>query len=135
MEGSYEILMGGKRIGTAKITRQGLYYGFDCRCRLSGDIMCRITVTCGGKTCSLGIPVPEGDVFALRTKLPVKQLGEGVPQFQLQPKHRPVGGEFVPISPEEPFAYLSRLTEAFLEIRDGKVGLVIGRSRESGQKV
>ena len=135
MEGSYEILMGGKRVGTAQITRQGLYYWFDCRCCLSGDVMCRLAVTCGGKTHSLGIPVPEGESFVLRTRLPVKQLGKGVPEIRVQPKHRPVGTVFVPLSPEEPFAYLSRLKDAFLEIRDGKAGLVIPERRDVSEKV
>ena len=127
MEGNYGILMGGKEIGTVKVTRQGLYYGFDCRCDLSGEVICRLTVTCGTKTHNLGIPVPEGGAFKLRTRLPVKQLGEGQPQFQAQPNHRSVEGQFVPISPEEPFGYLSRLQDAFLEFRDGVPGVVILR--------
>lgn len=125
MEGNYEILMGSKEIGTAKVTRQGLYYGFDCRCDLSGEVICRLTVTCGTKTHNLGIPVPEGGAFKLRTRLPVKQLGEGKLQFQAQPNHRSVEGQFVPISPEEPFSYLSRLQDAFLEVREGVPGVVI----------
>ena len=141
MEETYQILMGGKEIGTAKVTRQGLYYCFDCRCDLSGEVICRLTVTCGEKIHNLGIPVPEGDTFALRTRLPVKQLGEGKLRFQAQPNHRSVEGQFVPISPEEPFAYLSRLQDAFLEFREGVPGVVIldseGRSipdqQDSGQ--
>ena len=125
MEGNYPVLMGGTAIGTVKVTRQGLYYRFACRCRLSGDVMCRLTVTCGGTAHNLGILAPEGGEFGLRTGLPVKQLGEGVPQFRVLPNHKPVQGHFVPISPEEPFAYLSRLQDAFLEIRDGVPGLVI----------
>lgn len=125
MEGNYQILMGGKEVGTAKVTRQGLYYSFDCRCALSGEVICRVTVTCGEKTHSLGIPVPEGGAFVLRTRLPVKQLGEGQLGFQAQPNHRPVAGLFVPISPEEPFGYLSRLQDAFLEFREGVPGVVI----------
>lgn len=137
MEGNYQILMGGKEVGTAKVIRQGLYYSFDCRCALSGEVICRVTVTCGEKTHSLGIPVPEGGAFVLRTRLPVKQLGEGQLRFQAQPNHRPVAGLFVPISPEEPFAYLSRLQDAFLEFREGVPGVVINCSapdpRDSGQ--
>jgi len=125
MEGKYEILMGGKSIGTVSVTRQGLYYCFACRCCFSGDVMYRLSVICDGQTHSLGIPVPEGEAFVLHTRLPVKRLGEGKPEFRALPKHRGVGGVFVPISPEEPFSYLSRLKDAFLEIRDGKMGLVI----------
>lgn len=125
MEGNYPVLMGHQEIGRAKVTRQGLYYRFDCRCQLSGDVVCRLTVTCGAATYNLGILVPEGGAFCLRTKIPVKQLGEGSLQFGVRPNHKPVGGRFVPFSPEEPFHYLSRLQDAFLEIRDGVPGLVI----------
>lgn len=125
MEGNYPILMGGQEIGRAKVTRQGLYYRFDCRCYLSGDIMCRLTATCGTATHNLGIFVPESGAFVLRTKIPAKQLGEGELQFSVRPNHEPMGGRFVPISPEEPFGYLSRLQDAFLEIRDGVPGLII----------
>ena len=125
MEGNYPVLMGGQELGTVKVTRQGLYYRFDCRCRLSGDVMCRLTVTCGEVTHNLGILVPESGTFCLRTQMPAKQLGKGDLQFRVLPNHKPVRGHFVPISPEEPFAYLSRLQDAFLEIRDGVPGLVI----------
>ena len=125
MEGNYPILMGGKEIGTVKVTRQGLYYSIDCRCALSGEVICRVTVTCGEKTHSLGIPVPEGGAFVLRTRLPVKQLGEGQLRFQAQPNHRPVAGLFVPISPEEPFAYITRLKESYLVRRNGQVGILV----------
>lgn len=125
MEGRYPILMGGNEIGTVEVTRQGLYYGFDCQCHLSGDVIYRLIVCCAGVDHSLGIPVPEGDIFALRTKIPAKQLEAGEMRFLAKPNHKPVEGKFVPISPEEPFAYLSRLKDAFLEIRDGVPGVVI----------
>ena len=131
MEGSYPILQGNESIGSAQIVRQGLYYCFDCHCDLCGEVVHRLTVTCGGNTHNLGIPVPEGELFVLRTKLPVKQLGEGMPQIRAQPMHKPMGAAFVPISPEEPFTYLSRLKDGFLEIRDGVPGLVIS-GEESG---
>lgn len=125
MEGNYPVLMGGKEIGTVKITRHGLYYRFDCHCQLTGDIICRLTVSCGSVTHSLGILVPEGGAFVLRTRMPVKQLGEGTLRFGVKPNHRSVEGIFVPISPEEPFAYLSRLKDAFFEFREGIPGVVI----------
>jgi hypothetical protein len=121
----YDILLGGESIGTAQVQRQGLYYIFDCRCDLSGEVVYRITVRCGENTQSLGIPVPDGNRFRLRTKIPVKNLGEGELSFRMVPKHANTDEKFVPISPEEPFRYLKRLQNAFLQVRDGKVGVVI----------
>ena len=130
MEGNYPILMGGKEIGTVNVSRQGLYYHFACRCDLGTEVIYRLTVTCGSKTHRLGIPVPEAGAFTLRTRLPAKLLEEGKLQFRAQPKHSPMEENFIPISPEEPFAYLSRLKDAFLEVRQGVPGVVIPENGE-----
>ena len=82
-------------------------------------------VTCGSVQENLGILVPEEDSFVLNTSLPVKRIGEGEMSFVLRPKQESLTGSFVPISPEEPFSYLSRLKESFLEIRNGEIGIVI----------
>ncbi len=125
MDGSYDILLGNEPIGTAKVERQGLYYSFTCRCRLSGTGIFRLSVSCNGHYENLGIPVPCGDVFELCTRLPVKKLGKGQPRFIALPKHQKHDGEFVPIYPDEPFAYLHRLQEAFLQVRQGQAGVIL----------
>ncbi|MDD6201006.1 MAG: hypothetical protein PUB93_07045 [Firmicutes bacterium] len=125
MEGVYQVLLGGQSVGKMRVERQGLYYRFSCRCEFSGEVIYKLEVTCGGRTESLGIPVPEGGAFVLNTKLPAKRIGDGVPQFRAVPRHGVLTGRFVPLSPEEPFAYLSRLQNAFLEIRDGRPGIVL----------
>jgi len=125
MEGKYEIYQGEQRVGTVQVSAEGLYYSFFCRCVLSGETMCRIIVTCCGQTHSLGLPVPEGDEFVLRTRMPAKRLGQGLLQFRVIPKHTRVGGKFIPISPEEPFRYLARLENAVMQIRDGKPGILL----------
>ncbi len=125
MEGTYQILMGETSVGDVQVSRKGLYYCFLCHCSLTGEVMCRLTVTCGGETHSLGVPVPEGDVFVLRARLPVKRLGEGQPVFRVVPKHQQLRGTFVPLSPEEPFRYLSRLQNAVLERRGQQLGILL----------
>ena len=121
----YDILLGGQTVGRATVERQGLYYAFHCRCCLTGEVVYRLTVRCGERTESLGIPVPSNGQFVLDTKIPVKRLGEGEMSFLALPKHAELGGKFIPLSPEEPFRYLSRLENAFLQVRDGKVGVVV----------
>lgn len=121
----YDIFLGGQSVGSCAIERQGLYYCFDCRCYLTGEVVYRLTVRCGENTENLGIPVPQNGVFTLRTRIPVKKLGEGEFSIRAVPKHSELGEKFVPISPEEPFRYLRRLEDAVLQVRDGKVGIVI----------
>lgn len=121
----YEIMLGGQSVGKVNVDRIGLYYHFDCRCDFTGEVMYRIEVSCGEKAEILGIPVPENGKFILRTKLPVKKLGDGKLAFRALPKHGAMAGKFVPLAPEEPFRYLKRLQEAVLQVRDGKVGVIL----------
>lgn len=130
MEGTYDILLGDTPVGTVDVIRQGLYYRFDCRCKLSGTVICRVSVECGGRHENLGILVPSGDRFCLSTKMAVKRLGKGIPRFTALPRHRDRELEFIPVYPEEPFAYLARLQDAFVQVRDGQVGVAI----RSGQR-
>ncbi len=123
--GTYEICLGAEPVGEAVVEKVGLYYRFSCRCRLRGATMQRIMVACGDKKADLGICVPVGDMFGLTKKVPCKQLGEGIPEFFLTPRPGGSGSRFVPVYPEEPFAYMSKLKGAFLEIRNGQQGIVI----------
>lgn len=36
-----------------------------------------------------------------------------------------LAGRFIPIKPEEPFAYIERLKDAYLVRQDGQVGIII----------
>lgn len=126
MEESYEVLFGHVPAGKVQVLRQGLYYHFHCRCRITGDVVCRLFVSRGDKEESLGVVVPIGDGFGLDTRIPVKRLGEGLMEFRLVPKaDKPQTGTFVPIAPEEPFTYLEKLKNAYLARQNGVLGAVI----------
>lgn len=124
MISEYDIHLGKDVVGTATVEKQGLYYRFACRCKLSGSPICRVVVECGGHHENLGILAPQGGAFSLTTKLAAKRIGEGPFSFRVLPKHSG-GGSFVAIYPEEPFAYLARLKNAYLEVRRGQIGVVI----------
>ena len=125
MGGNYGVYFGKEQVGKVQVQRQGLYYRFICRCRISGDVMCRLWVACGDKRENLGLVVPMDGGFGLNTALPVKRLGEGELSFTLIPKHDTPAGRFVPISPEEPFAYIERLKESYLVRKGEQVGILI----------
>ena len=125
MVGTYEIRRGNETVGTAKVEKQGLYYRICCRCRVSGEGMRRIVVTCGKTREDLGICVPMDGNFGLDRKIPCKRFGEGVPAFSMMPKYPDAAGKFVPVYPDEPFAYMTRLKDAYLQVRDGQPGIVI----------
>lgn len=125
MDGKYIVTFGQADVGTVEVRREGLYWHFSCRCRITGDVVCRLTVQCGASRESLGIVVPQGDGFALETRLPVKKLEQGIPRFFLVPRHEAGEGMFVPLSPEEPFAYIARLKDAYFTRRYGQAGVVL----------
>ena len=125
MEGSYEVLFGDKSVGRVQVTKEGLYYRFFCRCRMSGEVVSRLAVRWQDKQESLGILVPVDGGFGLNTRLAAKKCGEGKPEFAVMPNKGELHGKFIPISPEEPFAYIQRLKDAFFERRYGQPGIVL----------
>lgn len=121
----YDILLDDRTVGQAVVNREGLYYRFSCRCRFSGEVIYKLTVCSSGGSRDLGIPVPERGEFRLNTRLPVKRVGQEPLQIRAEPKHSAPGGMFVPLSPEEPFHYISRLQQAHLAAREGKIGVIL----------
>lgn len=130
MEGQFSVAAGGRQVGKVLVHRQGLYYHFLCRCCLDGDIMYRLLVTCGTVRENLGILVPTEGSFVLNRKLPVKRIGEGKLSFTLVPIKEEATGTFIPIKPEEPFAYISRLKTSFLIMQNGQPGICIEKLQE-----
>jgi len=124
LEGTYNVCLGRETVGEVTVTKEGLYYRFRCKCDLSGDV-CKLLVTCDETEENLGTLVPSGSSYCLNTRLPIKRLGKGQPVFSVVPNRPVVAGRFVPICPEEPFAYLERLKDAYLVRRNGQMGIII----------
>ena len=121
----YEVSFGKDKVGKVQVTREGLYYRFCCRCRITGDVVCRLAVRCGDREENLGVVVPMGNGFGLDKRIPVKHLGEGELSFFLMPKASLPEGKFIPIYPDEPFAYIARLKDAFLARKNGQIGILL----------
>ena len=130
MEGQYSVTVSGQSVGKVVVHRQGLYYLFSCRCALSGAGIYRLAVTSGSECETLGILVPKDGSFVLETKVPVKRFGKGEMVFSLISRHERSTGTFIPISPEEPFAYIARLKKSFLVLREGQPGIYLQEKQE-----
>ena len=131
MEIHSDILLADKPIGTAKIKKEGLYYNFRCKCRLSGQVICRLVAYCGENRQNLGICVPMDGEFGVQTRIPVKRLGEGTLVVRAEPNHGTVSERFVPIRAEEPFAYIDKLQNAFFAYRNKQPGVVLPEEDQS----
>lgn len=130
MEHSYSVTLSETPVGKVIVRQQGLYYHFSCRCDLPGDIVYRLMVICGAVRENLGILVPEKESFVINTKVPVKRIGEGNMRFILVSLREQHQSTFIPISPEEPFAYIARLKQSFLTIQNGQPGIQIEKMQE-----
>ncbi len=121
MHSVYDLILDSQKIGRAEVEKQGLYYCIDCRCTLPEDDMYRIRVS-GGKTEDLGTCVPMDGAFGLKTRIPVKHLGDEPFQFQIVGKHQKES-LFCPIRAEEPFDYIPLLPGAKLAEEKGEIGI------------
>lgn len=121
MDGDYEVEFRNRSVGRVNVRRQGLYYRFSCRCRLEGNELYCLKLRCDNTMEKLGILVPIGDCFGLDTRIPVKRFGEGKPEFRLATKRDTEIGTVVNIYPEEPFAYIARLKNAYLVKQNGEL--------------
>ena len=125
MEKYYVVTRNGTSCGKVSVIRQGLYYSFQCRCILKKDDIYRLILSQDNLEESLGILVPSGDSFVLATRIPAKRLPEGEWRFHITSKRNPVPENFAPISPDEPFSYISRLKDSFLIYHNGQLGIRI----------
>lgn len=125
MEGTYSIYSDDRDVGKVAVSREGLYYRFDCQCRLEKMEICKIVAVCGGEQIVLGTPIPEGQIFRLRTKLPVKRFSGEVPRFYILKNKKENLEKFVPVNENEPFLYLKDLKNAVFQVRNGESGIAI----------
>lgn len=124
MCGSYPIMLGGQEIGNAIVTKEGLYYRFNCCSRLSGEIMYLLKVNCEKGEVNLGVCVPLQNGFGVNTRLPIKMIGNGDLSFYITPRHPDITNMFIPIRAEEPFRHLEKLERAYLKKQDGILGIM-----------
>lgn len=124
MEGTYSICCGAQKVGTAVVSAEGLYYSFRCRCQLDKKAICKLCVSCGDERILLGTPIPEGQCFVLRTRIPKKRFGAG--EIAVCVAFEGDSNEiFVPVRETEPFPYLKEIKNAYAQVRGGIRGIAI----------
>lgn len=125
MVGDYPIFMAGEESGRAVVTQEGMFWRIRCRCNLSADIPCTVQARWGEKIIDLGLCAKEGDSIGLTARLNRKTVPAGKPVFCIAVKHRQSLESFIPICPQEPFAYIAKLKYAYLVNKAGKLGIAV----------
>lgn len=114
----YPIVLEQDCVGKAEVVQKGLFYWIRC-CYCDDPADVRIHVA-GEKDIDLGCAVPAGDAAYLEAILSVKLLGSGNLHFYAAPK----AAEFILVSCDAPFAYLTQLKDASLLKRGSQFGVV-----------
>ena len=117
----YPIYFAQERIGTAEVTKEGLYYRICCRCAVCGDVPLRVRAAATAEV-DLGLCIPMGDVCGMVVRIPVKYVGQGSLRFRASATHTATE-EMTVISPNEPFGYIARLKDAYLMKRGQVIGI------------
>lgn len=118
-----DILLNDHRVGYAELNRKGLYYEIHCVCEPPENIPYKILVQCGKQKVDLGICVPYDNGFGLRTRVPVKRLGDGEMTFHLVKKKQ--DSVFVPIVQDHTFPHMDKLCDSRLVTENHQVGICI----------
>ena len=130
METFYPVTCNSISCGKVSVRKQGLYYCFHCRCAVETKEIYRLILSRMDQQHSLGVLVPSDNCFELTAKIPVKHIPEGEWLFCIVSGSSPSHERFIPICPEEPFSYISRLQESFLVYRNGQPGISVKETQE-----
>ena len=133
MVGEYPIFFAGEEKGIAVVTRQGMFWYIRCSCQCCEELGCSVIVSWTEDQCvDLGRCFREEDRWCLSTRIRRNAVPEGKPVFRMMIKNAKSAERLVPIQPEEPFAYLSRLKNAYLvRLPEGNVIALGGQTEIS----
>ena len=121
----YGIYWNDKKVGHVKVKKDGLYYRLECICSPPQEGIHRIIVGNYQNRISLGICVPQGREYGIKTCVPVKKL-TGVPfLFTLVEIQKRIA-----VFSGMKFEEIDKLNAAHLEIVHGQQVLVIDESQD-----
>ena len=115
----------GSAVGFGKLAQEGLYCRIYVCCRESIRIVLHTSL---GQR-DLGICVPGKEGFEIRTKIPIKYLGEGPFRFAVAEEK----DNFYPVRQDRPFAHLRDVRRSVMVRRDGIMGIQTVISKPTGQ--
>ena len=117
----YTVFLSDRAVGDVCVTKEGLYYRFQCHCDLPDNKIFRIFAQGSKQRIDLGILAPDKAGYALIKKVPIKQFGEELLSFQVCPQDqkKSIAYNSVVIYQNRPFDYIRKLPGALLNIENG----------------
>ena len=112
-------------VGKIYLAKQGLYCKLRCKCILNKTGIYRLHLKCFGTDRNLGVLIPDQMHYVLESTIAAKYVDFDHPQFYITGLRDNTDEEFVPICSDRPFAYIHKLENARIAIRDGKIGIMV----------
>ena len=78
MSACKDIILNGQVVGNCIVTKEGLYYRFQCNCRFEDRGVHKLFVGMNSNAIPLGICIPVGDKFILDKRIPISQIGDAI---------------------------------------------------------
>lgn len=129
----YKVFKNGSVIGSATISKEGLYYYIRCSIWLTKQEFCRVLITDGINTFDLGICIPDGNAYSCVSRVPCKRLCGTDFKFTISNIE---DRKSVPVESGKSFAHLDKLNAVHLHIANGQPVIMIDSSQDpldSGQ--
>ena len=73
-----DILQDGQVIGSCTITKEGLYYRFQCNCRFEDRGVHKLFIRMNRGAFPLGICIPAGNRFILDKRIAISKIGNDI---------------------------------------------------------
>lgn len=123
----YSVFFNNTDIGIASVTKEGLYYLIDCRCKIVKEGIYRLIASNGENNIDIGVLAPKESCFEIHRKISIKRLGAGKFTFSVVVKgeNLPQPGCFVPFETGKPFTRLQDIDRARFVCMEGIPGLFI----------
>lgn len=115
MDEEYSVQLDQRQIGSARISREGLYCHVVCMCEMREE---RVYILYGegcGETLRLGIPAPKDGKLCLNTKIPLKRFPQKIDAMYLLEKGREKPKEGILLKEGEPVPGLENLMHSKLQ--------------------
>ena len=117
----YDIFLENKKVGTAFVEKEGLYYCFNCKCSLPPNNIFKINISDGNNITKLGICIPNDDKFILNKRVPIKYLSGDSYIFSVESVYK----DTILLVNSACFDYLDKLETARLKIINKQAFIVI----------
>ena len=124
MHQEYGVTYQGNTVGSVTVSREGLYYIFNCRVILPGSDIYKLILCKESEYIELGVLIPVSNRFELQKRLPVKQAGKEDFVFEVSSKQE----TFVPVNGDKPFEYINQLNHARFAVRNHIAYIVLDQS-------